>query len=162
MWWCMQVLDTKGMHVAYPKVALQTPFRDSMDTTGAGAQHQELLGFSPCSAEKAEDTGRTAAAAAAGADVVYFYKPQADCSAEVSVCSSVMATELAVFSGVDNVRTPGLDLERATAVALVGQKQLSRGRIMSYPHGHRPQHLGGRTSHKLTHHQPQHTQQTAS
>lgn len=115
--WCgaVQVVDTKGMHLAYPKVALQTPFRDNMDTTGAGAQHQELLGFSPCSAEQVENAIGTAAAAAA--DVVYFYKPQADCRAAVSACSSVMATELAVFSGVDNVRTPGLDLENASAIA---------------------------------------------
>lgn len=103
----VQVLDTKGMDVAYPKVVLQTLFQDSMDTTGAGSQHQNLLGMSPCSAEKAEKAVDVVGAeSAAGEDVAYLFKPQADCDAQVSVCSSDMATELAVFSGVDDVRTP--------------------------------------------------------
>lgn len=97
------MLDTKGMHAAYPKVALQTPFQDGMHTAGAGSQHQNLLDYSPCAT--GESPGGTVAGASAGADVVYFFKPNADCTAQVSVCSGDMATEVAIFSGVDNVRT---------------------------------------------------------
>eukprot|EP00892_Ulva_mutabilis_P000039 jgi/Ulvmu1/10035/UM059_0084.1 len=97
----VQVLDSKGMQAAYPKVALQTPFRDRMHTAGAGSQHQNLLDYSPCAAEKLADA--SVAGAAAGPDVVYFFKPEEDCTAHFSVCSSDMATEVAIFSGVDNV-----------------------------------------------------------
>jgi hypothetical protein len=103
----VQVVDTKGWHAGYPKVVLATPFQDSMDTRGTGSELQKLLKYSPCSQEDGDKhAGGVGGAAPPGDDVVYFYKPQANCTAAVSLCGSSMDTELLVLSHIDEVGDP--------------------------------------------------------
>jgi hypothetical protein len=91
----MQVSDSKGASLMYPKVATHTPFRDHADTQGMGAEHQDILDIATCS--NSHVAGSWLGGSAAD-DLAYYFRPDANCTMLLSVCSDVMDVELVILT----------------------------------------------------------------
>eukprot|EP01025_Chloroclados_australasicus_P021892 TRINITY_DN22835_c0_g2_i1.p1 TRINITY_DN22835_c0_g2~~TRINITY_DN22835_c0_g2_i1.p1 ORF type:complete len:1682 (+),score=79.53 TRINITY_DN22835_c0_g2_i1:98-5047(+) len=83
----VSVVDMKGDTHKYPKVISSAPFEDYGSTYKFGDDYDH-------SCSDYEDNGSSS-------DVVYYFKPESTCTAEISLCNSDFDTKVYVLSDVD-------------------------------------------------------------